>query len=83
MLRVKIVGEQKVVHMLFGGKKLKPQIHKDYRISMKSLDDSYGCNFVALNQKIICQNVLSISKKLWQELQQEGIQLTDVDTKDE
>jgi len=79
-----IVGEQEVVHMLFGGSKSKPQVHKGYQIFVKTLDESYSCSFVALSQKEICQYVPSLSKGPWlQELQQEGIRLTDVDTRDE
>lgn len=72
-----IVGEQEVIHMLFGGSKSKPQVHKGYQIFVKSLDESYSCSFVALSQKEICQYVPSLSKGPWlQELQQEGIRLT-------
>lgn len=70
----KVVGKQEVVHMLFDGSKSKPQVHKGYQISVKNLDDSYTCNFVALSQKEMCQYVPSLSKGPWlQELQQEGI----------
>ncbi|XP_011707938.1 PREDICTED: uncharacterized protein LOC105462784 [Wasmannia auropunctata] len=83
-LGFEVVGEQQVVHMLFGGTKSKPQLHKGYRIAVQSLDNSYSCNFVALSQNIICQNVPSVNKGPWlQELQREGIRLTDVDSKDE
>lgn len=77
-------GEQKIIYMLFGGSKSKPQIHREYQISMKNLDDSYSCNFIALSQSMICQNVPAVSKEPWiQELQQDGIQLSDIDTRDE
>ncbi|XP_011858321.1 PREDICTED: uncharacterized protein LOC105555889 [Vollenhovia emeryi] len=70
--------------MLFGGTKSEPQLHKGHRVNVKSLDDSYDCNFVALSQKVICQNIPSINKGPWiKELQSEGIQLTDVDSRDE
>lgn len=79
-----IVGEQTVVHMLFGGSKSKPQAHKGYQVSIKSLDDSYFCNFVALDQNVICENIPSIRGGPWlQELRRTGIQLTDADTKEE
>lgn len=69
--------------MLFGGAKSKPQSHKGYRIAIQSLDNSYSCNFVALNQDVICQNVPSATKGPWlQELQENGINLTDVDNED-
>ncbi|XP_071653126.1 uncharacterized protein [Temnothorax longispinosus] len=83
-LGFEIVGEQEIVHMLFGGSKTKPQSHKGYRIHIQSLDGSFSCNFVALNHRIICQNVPSIGKGPWlQELQEQGIKLTDVDAKNE
>ncbi|XP_018403027.1 PREDICTED: uncharacterized protein LOC108779953 [Cyphomyrmex costatus] len=83
-LDFQIIVEQEVVHMLFGGAKSKPRMHKGYKISVKSLDNSYSCNFVALDQDVICRNVPSVKKGPWiQELQQQGIKLTDVDNRDE
>ncbi|XP_024883586.1 uncharacterized protein LOC112462186 [Temnothorax curvispinosus] len=83
-LGFEIVGEQEIVHMLFGGSKTKPQSHKGYRIHIQSLDGSFSCNFVALNHRIICQSVPSVGKGPWlQELQEQGIKLTDVDEKNE
>ncbi|XP_077282626.1 uncharacterized protein LOC143908737 [Temnothorax americanus] len=83
-LGFEIVGEQEIVHMLFGSSKTKPQSHKGYRIHIQSLDGSFSCNFVALNHRIICQSVLSVGEGPWlQELQEQGIKLTDVDAKNE
>lgn len=58
-LDFEIIGEQEIVHMLFGGSRMKPQTHKGYRISVGSLDNSYSCNFVVLNQKEIRHNSFS------------------------
>lgn len=70
--------------MLFGGSKSRPQLHKEYRVSVRSLDDSYSCDFVALSQNVICQSIPFVSKGPWlQELQQKGIRLTDVGDQNE
>lgn len=80
------VGEQQIVYILFGGSKSSPLLHKEYRVNIRSVDESYSCNFVTLNQRTICEKIPPVSKRPWlQELQQAGIKLSlsDVDTKDE
>lgn len=48
-------------------------------ISLRNLDGSYMCNFVALQQEIICQDIPKISKGPWlEELRQKSITLSDV-----
>ncbi|XP_018395064.1 PREDICTED: uncharacterized protein LOC108773670 [Cyphomyrmex costatus] len=83
-MEFEIMGEQLIVHMLFGGAKSSPSTHKGYRVYVKSLDESYSCDFIALNQKSICEKVPSVSKGPWlQELQQDGIKITDINTRNE
>ncbi|XP_011858502.1 PREDICTED: uncharacterized protein LOC105556050 [Vollenhovia emeryi] len=73
------VGQQNIIHLLFGGAKTEPQEHKGYRIRISSLDDSYACNFVALGQETICNDIPGIRRGPWiQELSHKGIKLTDV-----
>ncbi|XP_024892962.1 uncharacterized protein LOC112468145 [Temnothorax curvispinosus] len=73
------IGQYNIVHLLFGGVKTKPQQHKGYRIRLSSLDGSYACNFEALGQETICQDILGIRRGPWvQELSHQGIRLTDV-----
>ncbi|XP_071652824.1 uncharacterized protein [Temnothorax longispinosus] len=73
------IGQYNIVHLLFGGVKTKPQQHKGYRIRLSSLDGSYACNFVALGQETICQDIPGIRRGPWvQELSHKGIRLTDV-----
>lgn len=83
-MKFDVVGEQQIIHMLFGGSKSSPLLHKGYRVSLRSVNGSYSCNFVALNQRIICEKIPSVTKGPWlQELQEEGIKLSNVDTKNE
>ena len=83
-LGYKEVGKQNIIHLLFGGEKTEPQEHKGYCIRLSSLNDSYACNFVALDQETICHSISGITRGPWiQELAQKGIQLTDVGRKNE
>ena len=47
------VADQLMTHTLFGGEKIDTVSHKKYRVHFKSLDDSYACNFIALDQSVI------------------------------
>lgn len=79
-----VVGEQHIVHILFGGSKTNPLLHKEYQVSIGNIDGSYSCNIVALSQRKICEKISSVSRGPWlQEALLEGIRLTDVDTIDE
>ncbi|XP_077263731.1 uncharacterized protein LOC143898261 [Temnothorax americanus] len=69
------IGQYNIVHLLFGGVKTKPQQHKGYRIRLSSLDGSYACNFVALGQETICQDIPASYKKLNVEQQQSKLVL--------
>lgn len=44
-LEYETVGEQTMIHLLFGGGKSKPQKHKAYRICVCNLEETYRCYF--------------------------------------
>ncbi|XP_018303517.1 uncharacterized protein [Mycetomoellerius zeteki] len=70
-----------MMHLLFGGTKTAPQEHKCYRVNLRSLDDTYACNFVAFHQDAICQNILQpVKGKRQKELRQKAINLSDIGT---
>ena len=74
------IGKQQVTHLLFGGGKTTPQDHTSYLIHLRSLDDRYACNFIALDQEIICQEISNVKNGPWiQELFLKDIQLTDIE----
>jgi len=71
-------GEQTMVHLLFGGTKTKPQKHKSYRIHIDNLEGTYKCDFIALQQDTICQDVPNIGTGLWTEaLKEKNVHLSD------
>ena len=71
-------GEQTMVHLLFGGTKTKPQKHKSYRIHIGNLEGTYKCDFIALQQDTICQDVPNIGTGLWTEaLKEKNVHLSD------
>ncbi|KYN14540.1 hypothetical protein ALC57_13237, partial [Trachymyrmex cornetzi] len=47
-MKFEVVGEQLIVHMLFGGSRSRPLSHREYRVHIKSMDGSYSCDFIAL-----------------------------------
>lgn len=77
-------GEQLMVHSLFGEKSSGTVFHKKYRVCLNSLDDSHSFIFDALDQKIICNDVPSVSSGVWlKELKNLNINITDVNSKDQ
>lgn len=44
------IAERLMIHSLFGGQKTDAVNHKKYVVHLRSLDDSYDCNFVALEE---------------------------------
>lgn len=78
------ISQCNVIHALFGGSKSESVEHKVHRICLSSVDDKYACNFIALNKKTICCEVPGVKGGPWvRELENKGIQLTDVDLPDE
>lgn len=73
------LGELKVSHSLFGGIKSGSKIHNMFKIHIQNLDESYACNFSAMNRDTICAPIASIKRDAWvDELQAKNINLTDI-----
>ena len=73
------LAKQDMVHLLFGGAKSGITTHNKYLIRVGNLDGSYWCNFQALDEKVICADVPSVTKGSWlQELEKMSVSLTDV-----
>lgn len=78
------IAEQTMIHSLFGGQKSDAVRHKKYRIRLSSRDDNYRCNFVALDQAVICERVPLINVGEWgQELKKFDIDVSDRHSKGE
>jgi len=65
------IGEKKIMHLLFGGTKTKPRRHKECRIHIGNLEGTYKCDFIALQQKIICQDIPQVGSGPWTDILQE------------
>ena len=77
-------SEQTMVHLLFGGTKTKPQRHKTCRIYIGNLDGTYKCDFVALQQNIICQDAPCNIDDTWMNvLEKKNIRLSDTGERQE
>ncbi|XP_025155125.1 uncharacterized protein LOC112588673 [Harpegnathos saltator] len=63
-----IVGEQTMVHLLFGGIKTKPQNHKACWVYVDCLDGSYQCNFIAFKEEVICRNPPKTNSAPWADI---------------
>lgn len=73
------IAEQHMTHSLFGGAKSDTVRHKKFIVRLSSLDDNYSCNFVALDQRIICEEIPSIKRGVWlEELRKLNVDITDV-----
>lgn len=78
------VGQQTMVHLLFGGAKTKPRDHRAFQIFISNLDYSYTCNFVAFEQDVICHSVPEQVYGSWiKEFEDKGISLTDLNKDNE
>ena len=72
-------GKHEVKHLLFGGLESECEKHNIYQVRVKSLCNSYACNFEAMDQKIICANVSSVNDfNFGNELSAENIILIDI-----
>ncbi|UYV73815.1 hypothetical protein LAZ67_11000994 [Cordylochernes scorpioides] len=66
-------------HSLFGGSNTELYEHGVYDIKLSNLDGSYGCNFEALSQDVICDSVPRVHQGKWmQDLSAHDIELTDL-----
>ncbi|UYV79994.1 hypothetical protein LAZ67_18001351 [Cordylochernes scorpioides] len=71
-----MLGKKKVVHLLFGGVKSRPQQHKRYRIYISDVDSKYNCNFEVQDCSTICSAMPSAQPTEWMtELRSKGIDL--------
>ncbi|UYV74695.1 hypothetical protein LAZ67_12000594 [Cordylochernes scorpioides] len=66
-------------HSLFGGSNTELYEHGVYDIRLSNLDGSYGCNFEALSQDVICDSVPRVHQGKWMhDLSAHDIELTDL-----
>jgi len=65
------IGEKKIMHLLFGGTKTKPRKHKECRIHIGNLEGTYKCDFIALQQEVICQDIPQVSSGPWTDILRE------------
>ena len=73
------VSEHSVTHSLFGGQHTETMKHKKYLVRLSSLDNSYRCNFLAMDQSVICQNIEPPRRGVWcSELQKANIDINDL-----
>ena len=71
--------QQKMKHLLFGGKESKITTHAKYLIRLANLDGSYLCNFEVLDEDVICSEIPSITAGVWTaELEKLNVNITDV-----
>ncbi|XP_045482841.1 uncharacterized protein LOC123686673 [Harmonia axyridis] len=72
------IRREEMVHALFGGTNTDVCNHHCYRIRLSSIHDDYACNFEALDQTVICNNVTSVRQGPWMdELSSLGIEISD------
>lgn len=72
-----VVGEQIMIHLLFRGVKTKLRNQKACCVFIQSMDGSYKCHFVALQEKVICHNILNMNDSSWtEELKRNDISLS-------
>ncbi|GFT51016.1 integrase catalytic domain-containing protein [Nephila pilipes] len=72
--------QQHLSHTLFGGERINEKFHKVYKIELGSLDGSFNCNFDAVDQDIICNDVPSVSYEPWiEECQSMNIQVFNIE----
>lgn len=77
------VGQQDMVHLLFGGSKSNVATHQQFKVRVGNLEGTYWCNFDVLGEKVICADVPCCKKGPWhEELEKQGISLSDVDGKE-
>ncbi|GBM83678.1 hypothetical protein AVEN_84250-1 [Araneus ventricosus] len=76
------VRKETMVHSLFGGLKSEKFEHTYYQIRLRSLENNFACNFEALNQLTICNDVTPVNAGPWmKKLQEMKLTLTDVGEK--
>ncbi|XP_058802077.1 uncharacterized protein LOC131670472 [Phymastichus coffea] len=74
------VGKREVTHALFGRVKSDTQVHNLYSVRMRSLDDTYACNFQVMDEKTICADIPRIKRVDWlDDLKKHNISLSDLE----
>lgn len=77
-MRYEPISEHKLKHSLFGNVTSEVKNHKKYLVHLSSLDNSYSCNFKALDKEEICAEIPLWEEQPWMdELEGLGIQLSD------
>ncbi|GFX79702.1 integrase catalytic domain-containing protein [Trichonephila clavipes] len=72
--------QQHLSRALFGGERIKEEVHNVHKIELGSLDGSFNSNFDVVDQDIICNDVPSVSYGPWiKELQSMNIQMFDIE----
>lgn len=78
-VNLRVVGQQKMVHLLFGGVKTEPRVHYQYEVTICSLDGSRECCLKAFHQDEICKNLPVVPMGDWiHTLKSRNILLSDV-----
>ena len=78
-MHLNIVGQQSMIHLLFGGVKTEPRDHRKYKLRLCSLDGKYECRMTAFDEEVICRDLPAVSAGPWmQTLRNKGISLSDV-----
>ena len=73
------VKKETLIHSLFGGVKTEEFKHTCYRIRLRSIKNDFACNFEALDQVTICNDVSPVNSGPWlKELKEMDITLSDV-----
>ncbi|XP_054281343.1 uncharacterized protein LOC128999010 [Macrosteles quadrilineatus] len=73
------LGEETIIHSLFGNVKSGEVIHNRHRVFLTSQDYSYNCNFEVLSQTTICGEIPPVTEGAWiQELIEKNVSLTDI-----
>ncbi|GBO23423.1 hypothetical protein AVEN_174371-1 [Araneus ventricosus] len=71
-----------LLHSLFGGVKSQKFEHTCYKIRLRSTENNFACNFEALDQLTICNDVTPVNAGPWmKKLQEMNITLTHVGEK--
>ena len=56
-------------------------MHDVFKIRLKSLNSDYACNFKAMDEEVICENISSIkSTQMIDDLKTKGIVITDIES---
>lgn len=77
------MGEQSLVHQLFGGAERQSRKHKLYTICVENLDGSFKLNMDTLTETKICGSIPSVNRKLSLEMKRFNITISDVENANE